>query len=73
MLSNKLGALALGAIVGTVLMYALDPVSGRRRRALAVDKMNKYKNKVHKYSSKKTRDISNRAEGLLAEAQNMLH
>lgn len=72
MLNGKLGTLAAGALLGTALMYTLDPVSGRRRRALATDKFNKYKNKVQKFGEQKTKDFSNRAQGFLKENQAML-
>jgi len=58
-----LGAIGLGA----GLMYILDPERGRRRRAVARDKVTSAFNRTGRAISKKSRDLSNRAYGLAAE------
>ncbi|HEY8666776.1 MAG TPA: hypothetical protein VIL86_08935 [Tepidisphaeraceae bacterium] len=60
-----LGSMALGAAA----MYFLDPVSGRRRRALVGDKFNRYFNQGGRWVSKKGKHWSNRAKGMVAETR----
>jgi len=63
-----LGGLALGA----GLMYVLDPNTGRRRRALAYDKIQSYWHTTGDFVVQKGRDARNRTRGLLAEARAQL-
>jgi hypothetical protein len=63
-----LGGIALGALI----MFLLDPSKGRRRRALARDKMHSATLKAHKRIDAKSRDIANRAKGLRAKASHIL-
>jgi hypothetical protein len=60
-----LGGVALGAGV----MYMLDPDRGSRRRSLARDKFVRAGNKTGVYAGKLSRDLSNRAQGLIAETR----
>lgn len=63
-----LGAAGLGALV----MYLYDPKGGRRRRALIRDKAVGLTNDAREAIGKKTRDLSNRAQGVVHEAKSML-
>jgi uncharacterized membrane protein len=63
-----IGALGLGA----GLMYILDPHMGRRRRALARDKMIRFAHKTGDAIDVTSRDLKNRAIGFAAEAKGML-
>lgn len=62
-----LGGVALGALT----MFLLDPDKGRRRRALARDKMYSAAIRTGKRIDAKSRDVANRAKGLRAEARHM--
>ncbi len=63
-----LGGLALGALA----MFLMDPDRGRRRRALAKDKMHSATVQTRKRIDAKSRDLANRAKGLQAEARHIL-
>ncbi len=63
-----LGAVAFGAAA----MYMFDPLQGRRRRALARDKIYSAGVKTRKLFEKNARDLTNRAHGVLAEAKRLL-
>lgn len=54
-----LGGLGLGA----ALMYALDPQSGRRRRAMARDRLKSLTRRQRAFLGKGTRDLGHRLEG----------
>jgi uncharacterized membrane protein len=58
-----------GIGLGAALMYVVDPATGRRRRALAKDKVVSAWNKTGGAVSTTSRDISNRARGLVSEAK----
>lgn len=60
---------AVGA--GCAAMFMLDPQQGRRRRALAFDKIRKYRRKTRETAGGTTVDIRNRAEGKLAAVRNL--
>ena len=64
-----LGGVALGA----GLMFILDPDRGRRRRAVARDKVTSAVNKTGEVIGKKSRDLKNRAQGVVAEASSLFH
>ena len=53
-------------------MFLLDPDKGRRRRALARDKMRSTAVRARKRINAKSRDLSNRARGLQAEIDHNL-
>ncbi len=61
-----------GAGVGAALMYLLDPEQGRRRRALVRDQIVKAKNKTADAVGKTSRDLRNRAQGVIAETRSAL-
>ena len=61
---------ALGA--GAALMYLFDPNGGNRRRALIRDKAIGMSNDVRETVSNRTKDLSNRAKGMLHEARSVL-
>ena len=54
---------------GAALMYFLDPVSGRRRRALARDKVVHAQHEIADRAQGAVKDLRNRAYGLVAEAR----
>lgn len=66
------GSFIMGAIIGSLAMFMLDPQEGPRRRALTKDKFTKFKNDFSNYSGKAARDIRNRAQGVVAEAKRPL-
>jgi hypothetical protein len=53
-------------------MYLFDPNGGRRRRALIRDKAVGLTNDAREAIDKKTRDLGNRAQGLMHEAKSMV-
>jgi uncharacterized membrane protein/gas vesicle protein len=61
-----------GAAVGALAMYLTDPDRGRRRRALARDKMQHLVNKTGDAIQVTTRDLGNRVQGIRAEASKRL-
>lgn len=58
-----------GIGVGATLMYFLDPERGKRRRALVRDKAIHTTNQLGKTVDAASRDLTNRAAGLVAEIQ----
>jgi gas vesicle protein len=60
-----------GAALGALTMFLLDPDKGRRRRALARDKMYSAAIRTGKRIDAKSRDVANRAKGLRAEASHI--
>ena len=67
------GLLLLGGIgLGAALMYMLDPDKGRRRRALLRDQLTSASNRASKALGRTSRDLSNRAQGVVAEARKRL-
>jgi hypothetical protein len=63
-----LGALALGA--GLMLLF--DPNAGRARRAWIRDKAMRYSNDTGEYMRRTGRHLRNKAQGVAAEARNMV-
>lgn len=55
--------------LGAVAMYYFDPQMGRRRRALVRDQFTHIATRSRKRIDAKSRDLSNRAYGLYAEAR----
>ena len=68
---NKKAALIGGLGLGAALMYLFDPDRGRRRRALIRDKAEGAANKAGDYAGKMSRDLRNRAYGLVAETKSI--
>ncbi len=69
--STFLMGVATGLALGAIAMFILDPQQGRRRRALARDKMVHYGREVGDFASRTTKDLSNRAYGLAKEAEGL--
>jgi hypothetical protein len=64
---------ALAAIAaGAAAMYYLDPQSGRRRRALARDRVDAVRHDVVQYTTAKSRRAADRARGLVAGVRSRL-
>jgi Putative phospholipid-binding domain. len=61
---------ALG--IGAVLMYLFDPDSGRCRRARLRDKLTSTVNKMRKSIRATSKDLGNRASGVVAEVESSL-
>ena len=64
---NRMWPILGGIGVGAGLMYILDPDRGKARRAVARDKVTGAVNRTGKALGKKSRDLSNRARGVIAE------
>lgn len=54
----------MAAITGAAVMFLLDPATGRRRRALARDRLVRGLNRTRRFGLAAARDISNRASGV---------
>jgi hypothetical protein len=65
---SVLGGIGLGA----GLMYIFDPDRGARRRGVARDKITSAVNRTGETISSKSRDLSNRARGVIAETGSLL-
>lgn len=61
-----------GLAIGALTMFLMDPDRGRRRRALARDKIYSAKVRTRKRIEAGSRDLANRAKGLQAEASHIL-
>jgi hypothetical protein len=68
---NNKAALVGGIGLGAALMYLFDPNRGRRRRALIRDKFEAAANTTSDYAGKMSRDLRNRAYGVVAETKSM--
>jgi|GEM_PF-4218824 len=67
------GLLLLGGVgAGMLLMYIFDPQQGRRRRAVVRDKAISAGSKTADVLGKKSKDLRNRAQGVISEAKSML-
>ena len=69
---TKALAILSGIGIGVALMYLLDPDGGRRRRALIRDKAVGFSNDAREALDKKTRHLSNKAQGLVHEAKSLV-
>jgi uncharacterized membrane protein len=61
--------LLTGTALGAGLMYLLDPISGKRRRAFTRDKMTHLAKETDRVVGQTSRDLRNRYEGAVAEAK----
>ena len=61
-----------GLAAGIALMYIADPHGGARRRALARDKATQLLHRTRDFLGKASRDLRHRAQGFMAETQQML-
>jgi hypothetical protein len=69
MTNGGMTSLLTGIGIGAGLMYGLDPNSGRRRRALARDKVRHALNKSEDAFNATVHDMGNRLRGLAAAVQ----
>jgi osmotically-inducible protein OsmY len=58
-----------GSALGAGLMYLLDPISGKRRRAFTRDQMTHLAKETDRLVGQTGRDLRNRYEGVVAEAK----
>jgi BON domain len=58
-----------GVLTGIALAFVMDPISGRRRRALIRDKVTRAGNATSEAAEGAAIDLSNRARGIAAEAR----
>lgn len=70
--STFLMGVATGLAVGALAMFIFDPQQGRRRRALARDKMVHYGKQVGDLAAATSQDLKNRAYGLAKEAEDVV-
>jgi len=68
---NKGVALVGGVGLGAALMYIFDPDRGERRRALIRDRFVAAGNKANDLTGKMSRDLRNRANGVVAETKSL--
>ena len=61
--------LATGIAVGAAAMFIFDPDHGRRRRAIARDKMAHYGQEASDFATGTAKDLRNRAYGVAAETR----
>ena len=61
-----------GVAAGAALTFILDPSSGRRRRALVRDQFVRAGHKTRDAADAAAKDLSNRAQGAIAETRSML-
>jgi hypothetical protein len=66
---TELAACFAGMLVGAGLMYILDPVSGRRRRALIRNKLTRYSNEAQHLAGDLSRYAADKGRGFAAEAR----
>ncbi|HEY3246485.1 MAG TPA: SRPBCC family protein [Phycisphaerae bacterium] len=66
---SRLSSLIRGLGLGAGLMYFFDPHAGRRRRKLVRDKLVRAVHETSNALDKASRDLLNRAHGLLAEGR----
>src|SRR5688500_13822268 len=65
-MTNNVFPLITGIGIGAAAMYALDPQTGERRRALARDKVTKAQKKMRETAGVTARDLTNRSAGVIA-------
>jgi uncharacterized membrane protein len=70
---NKAWTLLTGLGLGAGLMYLLDPGAGRRRRHEIADKARSAALETRTAAGRKSRDLANRAHGLIARVQHYFH
>lgn len=67
--SRNWKGLLVGAALGAVAMYYLDPQKGHARRILLQDKINKFGRRARRESGKTVENIKNRVYGKIQEIQ----
>jgi hypothetical protein len=70
---SRFAGLLLGLALGALAMYAMDPRQGKRRRAEVKDKLYSASLKTRKTIDAKSRHFANRAKGMQAKANRLLH
>lgn len=70
---NPTMAMISGIGLGAGIMYALDPDRGRRRRAMAQQKLFRLLRQAGDAVDKGIRDLEHRGEGMLAETLSVFH
>jgi gas vesicle protein len=70
--TDLLTAAAAGFVLGALAMFIFDPQEGRRRRALARDKLLRAQNELGGYVSGKAKHLRNRAQGVAAETRGVV-
>lgn len=70
--NNDWKLLCTGAAIGAGAMYLLDPGRGARRRALIRDQMVRASHKTADGLDALSRDVANRARGIVAETRGIL-
>lgn len=70
--TRALGGLVAGAIIGSALMYLLDPRQGNRRRALARDRANRIMNRGASEAGRTLRHLRNKLEGAFSNITKVL-
>ena len=66
---GKLLTILGGLGAGAAIMYFMDPERGRTRRSMVQDKVTGMSNDLRQGIDSRSRDLSNRAKGLLHEAK----
>ena len=69
--TKLLTVLLAGAGVGIVAQYFLDPRTGRRRRALVVDKVSHWNAQLRRNFPKVLSDVRHQTQGLVAETKHL--
>ncbi|MGH9159085.1 MAG: BON domain-containing protein, partial [Vicinamibacteraceae bacterium] len=70
--ASGIPTMAVGIGLGAALMYALDPIAGRRRRALARDKAVHAGRKLRDGTDTTARDVGNRMAGWAARLRSTI-
>jgi c-di-GMP-binding flagellar brake protein YcgR len=71
--NSSFSFLLFGIAAGAALMYFMDPVQGRRRRALVQAKAQNLNSQTRQAIDARTHGVGNRALGLRVKASRMLH
>jgi hypothetical protein len=66
---NTLLGMIAGTALGVLSMYILDPLAGRRRRALARDQLIRVQKNMQQAAGVAARDLKNRTLGIVAEGR----
>jgi len=69
---SGLATLIVGALMGAAAMYLLDPDKGKRRRAVARDKLRSLGAQYADFAGKARRDFSHRLQGVRAQVRRPL-
>ena len=70
---DTFGAFLRGAAIGAAAMYLFDPDKGRRRRAIARDKLARLASESGDVLTAAAHDIGNRVRGVEARAARAMH